>query len=201
MTAVGGREPHAGRGTGGRTRSRAHLSGATPSGTQRRLQALMARGWSVPAIAGATGMRPLQLARALGKGDSVTPKLASAVSEAYDKLWDRSPVFVNEDDRDLGAAAAHLAHKSGWAPPQAWDDDQIDKPEGRPAEGWQPSTRSTRRTAELVEDAQFVRSAGGYREASMRVIANRLGVRQAQLEKAVSRQRAADQRGHQLELG
>jgi hypothetical protein len=201
VTGIDGLEPYAGRGAAGRARSRAHLSGATPSGTQRRLQALMACGWSVPAIARATGMRPLQLARALGNGDSITPKLATAVREAYDKLWDRSPVFANEADRGLGAASAHLAHKSGWAPPQAWDDDQIDKPDGRPAEGWQPSARTTRRAAELIEDAQFVRTIGGYREGNMRVIADRLGVRQAQLEKAASRQRAAEQREHQLELG
>lgn len=201
MTVTGPRMPVAGRKALGRAGPRVRNSDPTPCGTQRRLQALMARGWSVPTVASATGMRPLQLARALENNACITPTLAAEVSEAYDKLWDRPPLLVSDADRSLAAASARLAQQSGWAPPLAWDDDQIDRPDGRPAKGWQPPARRTRRSAELAEDAQFVRSAGGYREASMRAIADRLGVRQARLEKAVSRQRAAEDRGQQFELG
>jgi hypothetical protein len=161
----------------------------------------MARGWSIPAVAAVTGMRPLQLGRALENGECITPTLAAAVSDTYDKLWDQPPRLVSEADRNLGTASAELARQNGWAPPLAWDDDQIDSPDGRPAESWQPSARTIRRSAELAEDAAFVRSTGGYNEATMRVIADRLGVRQAQLEKAVSRQRSAERREQQLELG
>ena len=173
----------------------------TPCGTQRRLQALMTQGWSVPAIAQATGMRSPQLARALEYSGSITPTLAAAVIKAYDQLWDQPPPVVNEQAQERAAASAELARHHGWAPPLAWDDDQIDREDGRPAEGWQPSLRTTRRSKELAEDAQFVRSAGGYREATVRVLAIRLGVNQKQLEKALSRQRAAAAGGRQLELG
>ncbi len=201
MTGFRGRVPVARGHSFDRSGPRIRRGVPTPCGTQRRLQALMARGWSIPAIVWATGMRPLQLDRALENGGSITPKLAAAVSTAYDRLWDQPPPFVMEDGRELAGASARVTRQRGWAPPLAWDDDQIDKPDGRPAEGWRPGARKTRRSAELAEDAEFVRSAGGYREASLRAIADRLGVSHDQLEKAVSRQRAAEADRHQLELG
>jgi hypothetical protein len=201
VTVTGSQMPVASRRFSARAGLRVRTRDPSPCGTQRRLQALMARGWSVPAVASATGMRPLQLARALEHSACITPTLAVEVSEAYDNLWDQSPPLASAADRSLATASAHHAGQSGWAPPLAWDDDEIDRPDGRPAEGSQPSARRTRRSAELAEDAEFVRSAGGYRAASMRAIAARLGVPQARLEKAVSRQRAAEDRDQQLELG
>ena len=52
---------------------RAPRSAPTAAGTQRRLQALMARCWSLQAIAHAESLRALQLARALENPAVITP--------------------------------------------------------------------------------------------------------------------------------
>jgi hypothetical protein len=173
----------------------------TPVGTQRRLQALMRRSWSVNAIARAGGLRGLQLERALGNPATITPRLSADVSAAYNRLWDATPPRATQAERDAGDAAASLARSRGWAPPLAWEDDQIDRPEGQPVAAWQRSERSSIPSADLVEDADFVRTMGGYGEADVSVVAMRLGVSRARLEKAISRQRSAKSGGHELEVG
>lgn len=158
------------------------------AGTQRRIRALCARGWSNQAIERATGLPAGSTARALANRRTITPGLASRAA-AYDCLWNReSPRHTPEERQDADAARAH-AGRCGWAPPMAWDDDQIDRPDGRPAAGWK-RTSSLTRSADLVEDA--VREHGGYRPASVRLVALRLGVTKSQLEKAYSRRQHAD---------
>ncbi len=173
----------------------------TPVGTQRRLQALMSRSWSLRAIAQAGGLRAPQLERALENPATITPKLAADVSAAYDRLWDATPPQATQAERDAGEAAADLARTRGWAPPLAWEDDQIDKPGARPVEDWQRSARVSIPSADLAEDADFVRGMGGYAGADVGVVAMRLGVSRARLEKAISRQRSAQRGEHDLEVG
>jgi len=103
----------------------------TAIGTQRRLQALMARGWSLQSLARAEGLRAPQLARALENSAVITPKLAADVSTAYDRLWNADPPRRTEVERQLADAAGEAARIRGWVPPLAWDDDQI--------ESWLPS--------------------------------------------------------------
>ena len=173
----------------------------TEVGTQRRIQALMTGSWSLQAIARSSGLRAPQLARALANPATITPKLADDVRAAYDRLWNVEPPRETQTDRDCADAAGVTARLRGWAPPAAWDDDRIDKPRAEPAEGWRRSTRRTVRTADLVEDAEFVRQVGGYEQASVGVVARRLGVTQAALEKALSRQRLTLSAGRELEAG
>jgi len=139
----------------------------TAIGTQRRLRALMTRGWSLQAVARAEGLRAPQLARALENSAVITPKLTAAVSAAYDRLWNAEPPRRTEVERQLADAAGDAARIRGWAPPLAWDDDQIDKPSAEPEPDWERGSRTSMRSADLAEDAEFVRSAGGYERASM----------------------------------
>lgn len=173
----------------------------TAAGTQRRIQALMTRSWSLHAIACATGLRAPQLARALEDPATITPRLAADMRAAYDRLWNTEPPRETQADRELADTASQTARLRGWAPPLAWDDDQIDRPGAQPAEGWRRPDRRTLRTADLAEDAEFVRRQGGYDQASLGTVAVRLGVTRAQLDKALSRQRAAQARGRDLEAG
>jgi hypothetical protein len=161
----------------------------------------MSRSWSLQAIARAGGLRAPQLARALENPRTITPKLANEVRDAYDRLWNLEPQQETQEQRELADAAATTAKKSGWAPPLAWDDDQIDKPDGQPVPDWKRSTRVTMRSADLTEDADFVRAMGGYAHADVGIVAARLGVNKARLEKALSRQRLAGSRGRELEPG
>lgn len=173
----------------------------TPIGTQRRLQALMSRSWSLRAIARAGGLRAPQLARALENLDVITPKLAREVSAAYDRLWQTEPPRETQEQRDLADAAADTARRHGWVPPLAWDDEQIDKPDGEPVPDWRRSARVSIPSADLLEDADFVRAMGGYADADVGLVASRLGISRARLEKALSRQRQAQARGQELEAG
>jgi hypothetical protein len=163
--------------------------GPSPVGTQRRLRALAARSWSPEAIERETGI-PSQLTHlALGPSDDITPDLAGAVAAAYDRLWDREPPAATRDDQQAAAMAALRAARRGWAPPLAWDDDQIDLPGARPEPGWKPRQRTTKRAVDLVDDANFLRQCGGYRETTMSEIAMRLGVSRNRLDQAYVRAR------------
>lgn len=136
-----------------------------PVGTQRRLQALMARAWSPAAIETASGIPARDIDRMLGDERNATPALAAVVARAYDRLWDRQPPRSTAESREAASAALAHACRRGWAPPLAWDDDQIDHPSGRPADGWKPANGgSGRRSAlDLAEDAAWVREYGSYR--------------------------------------
>lgn len=173
----------------------------TAAGTQRRLQALMARSWSLQTLARTAGLRAPKLARALENPATITPEFASEVRAAYDQLWNREPPRQTQTERELAEAASQTARLRGWAPPLAWDDEQIDNPKAEPSAGWQRSGRKTLRSPDLLEDAEFVRSSGGYQKASVGDVAQRLGVTRAQLEKAISRQRSPRSGGRELEAG
>lgn len=162
----------------------------TPAGTQRRLQALMARSWAMQAIAHETGLRAPQLARALENPATITPKLADGVIAAYDQLWDKTPPRATPAQQELAEAAEATAQLRGWAPPLAWDEEHIDDPKAKPAEGWRRRSRTQHRSAELAEDAQFVANTGGSSPTRTRDVAERLGVTAPALQKALSRQRA-----------
>lgn len=165
-------------------------------GTQRRLMALASRGWSPDTIQAATGIPAADLAAAIRDRRETWPSLNRRVAVAYNQLWNRQPRRATPRDQAQADAARVQAQRRGWAPPMAWDDDIIDLPDGQPSAGWEPSTRTTHRTADLVEDAAFVREHGGYRQATMRQVAERLGVTLAVLAKA--HERAA---GREAEAG
>jgi hypothetical protein len=161
----------------------------SPVGTQRRLRALAARSWSPEAIERETGIPSELISLALGRADDITPDLVGAVAAAYDRLWDREPPAATRDDQQAAAMAALRAARRGWAPPLAWDDDQIDLPGARPEPGWKPRQRITRRAVDLVEDATFLRQRGGYQDTTMSEIAMRLGVSRNRLDQAYVRAR------------
>jgi hypothetical protein len=154
----------------------------------RRLQALAARSWSPQAIESQTGIPARLISGWLDDREDVTHQAARAVAAAYDRLWDREPPRFTPLQRQAADAAEEHAARSGWAPPMAWDDDQIDLPAGRPAAGWK-LRRTSRRSVDLVEDADFVRQHGGYRDASIGQLAMRLGVSRDRLEHAHVRAR------------
>ena len=163
--------------------------GPSAVGTRRRLRALAARSWSPEAIEKETGIPAQLIRRDLDGYDDLVPNLAGAVAAAYDRLWDRAPPAATRADRQAAAATADRAARGGWAPPMAWDDDLIDLPGARPERGWRPGRRVSRRALDLVEDAEFVRQHGGYRDANRSEVAMRLGVRRDRLDQAYVRAR------------
>jgi hypothetical protein len=75
----------------------------------------------------------------------------------------------------------------------AWDDEELDKPDGQPAEGWRRSTRTTRRSAKLAEDAAELIRQDYTREQA----AGRLGVTKGALDRALGHAQA--RRGQQAQ--
>ncbi len=159
-------------------------------GTQRRLQALASQGWSPHVIQEATGIPAADIAAAASDPRQTWPGLDRQIADAYELLCNQQPPQGTRHEQALADAARAGAQQRNWAPPMAWDDDLIDLPQGKPAPGWKPPARSWHRSVDLVEDAAFVREHCGYRQASMRQVAERLGVTLAVLAKA--HERAAD---------
>lgn len=101
------------------------------TGTKRRLQALIAVGWSGS-----------ELMRRLGKTETnfwyileqpvVLSRTARAVQALYDDLWNQAPPDETPAHRAAAARSRNRARAAGWAPPMAWDDEQIDDPKARP---------------------------------------------------------------------
>ncbi|BCK73946.1 hypothetical protein Srufu_078990 (plasmid) [Streptomyces libani subsp. rufus] len=102
-----------------------------PTGTRRRVQALMTRGWSMRALAAQEGVLEDSFSRAL-RASRVTACFARMVAALYDRLWDKTP-----EEFGVSAASAHrmrlVAQRRVLHGPLAWDDDTIDDPAAVPA--------------------------------------------------------------------
>ncbi len=124
----------------------ANLGGAAlvdATGTHRRLQALVAIGWSQAKLAARLGMTPANFAAMMRRGQ-VTASTARAAAAAYDELWNRPPPETDQREKIAAVRARNHARARGWPPPLAWDDDQLDRPDGTPAEGWRRGGRGHR---------------------------------------------------------
>jgi len=103
-----------------------------PTGTRRRVRALVAHGWSLTALADRTGIDHQILRGAVnGSRRYVLAGSARAIRAAYDELWNAA---VPDSPGKTRALARAL--REGWPPPAAWDDDAIDDPDALPAPGW-----------------------------------------------------------------
>jgi transcriptional regulator with XRE-family HTH domain len=146
------------------------------TGTHRRIQALVANGWSQAKIGGRLGMTSANFA-AMMRREHVTAATERAARDLYDEIWDKAPPENGQREKIAAARARNYAREHGWAPPLAWDDDLIDRPDAAPAEGWQRPARQSRPAAELAEDAWQL-AAQGY---SRKHAAARLGVSRSAL--------------------
>ncbi len=91
-----------------------------PTGTHRRLAALVALGWDLPQIAARLHRRPDSLARTL-TARRITAATSRAVNRLYRELAGSPP-----PDTPTAVAARTYARQRGWAPPLAWDDIDTD---------------------------------------------------------------------------
>lgn len=99
------------------------------TGTARRIRALVAMGYSQTHIARAVGIGPTYISKlAANIRGQVNRQTADRISAIYDKL-SMTP--------GPSRAARDFAHRKGWMPPLAWDDDTIDDPDATPNPGHQ----------------------------------------------------------------
>jgi hypothetical protein len=101
------------------------------TGTRRRLQALIALGWTMVQLGEGIGASSTAVYRLL-RADRVRADRAAAVADLYDRLWDQRPLLVTPHDKTNAAKAVKMAADHGWALPMAWDDDTIDDPNAVP---------------------------------------------------------------------
>ncbi len=93
-------------------------------GTQRRLRALVAIGWTQEILCEELGWNPSNGSR-LFRG--ATPTVTAATAQKVAALYNGLSMTPGPSPR----ARAH-AQQRRWAPPLAWDDDTIDDPHARP---------------------------------------------------------------------
>jgi hypothetical protein len=149
--------------------------GAT--GTQRRIQALAALGYSFGRIAQATGTHRDQVQR-LAHGDRthVTASTAARINAAYRALSMTPPPGRARYDRASRTRTIQHAQRNGWAPPLAWNDATIDDPAARPSgAGYQEPT--------IADQARELAEMG----LTIPAIAGRLGAKQSTVERALGR--------------
>ncbi|MEU6990306.1 hypothetical protein ABZ953_06545 [Streptomyces sp. NPDC046465] len=115
-----------------------HLGSRVPidgTGTRRRLQALVAKGWSQSELARRLGVDRANFGGTMTRG-LVCASTARTVNGLYDELWRLDPEQHGVPAR-WAEQARTLAADRRWAPPGAWDDDQIDNPDAWPDwTGW-----------------------------------------------------------------
>ena len=154
------------------------------AGTKRRVQALVAAGWSQAQLAGQLVTLPGRVG-ALLREERVTAGKAAAVRGLYERLWNQPPPEGNHRARIAASRARNYAAARRWAPPMAWDDKELDKPDGRPAKGWRRTARTRRPAAKLADDAAELFRQDHTRQQA----AARLGVTAGGLQRPIGRTR------------
>ena len=95
-------------------------------GTHRRLQALVACGWSLSRIAVKLGMDPTNMAPLMSR-ESVTLRTAREVAELYEELWNCRPTASTRFEQAGITRAIRFASARRWVPPLGWDDIDTDE--------------------------------------------------------------------------
>jgi DNA-binding CsgD family transcriptional regulator len=127
-------------------------------GTRRRLQALVAIGWSQSKLARRLGMGGRNfghLIHNLGMTGAVTVAHAKAVTALYDQLWDQAPPRTEWRDHIAYSRSLSYSAKAGWVVPMAWSDDDIDNPNATPDLGEQEQV-AHRPQKFSIEDVDFI---------------------------------------------
>lgn len=159
----------------------------------RMLRALSANGFSLPVLAREVGSSGETIGGVRsGRRQRVRISLDRKILQAYERLWKADPVDFGISVGDREKAKSWAASK-GWAPPAAWDDDEIRDPNAHPGEFLRletpdapdhEPTPSTPNYVILAEDAQELMSEE-YR-LTAKEAARRLGVSPQQLGNALS---------------
>lgn len=130
------------------------------TGTRRRIQALVANGWSQQRLSIELGM-PLASVNRIVMGTGVNAGTAKAVRALYERLWDTPPPESTTLERTTAKRARSIARRHGWVPPLAWDaiDDPAAEPVGagyRPPSSKLPSAEEIRHLLEAGEAMEQV---------------------------------------------
>jgi hypothetical protein len=101
------------------------------TGSRRRVQALVARGWSLAKLARELGVDPTNLPTMIRR-DRMHAETVRAIRGLYDRLWASPPPETEWRDKISASRARNYAAARGWVLPMAWDDHDIDNPAAKP---------------------------------------------------------------------
>lgn len=116
------------------------------TGTTRRVQALVANGWSLHRLAAEIDMTPGNLHSAISR-PQVWASTARKVRDLYERLWNAEPPAGTPDERGAITRSLNRARAHGWLPPMAWDDEDLDDPTAVPDRSAVRRDRSRRRAS------------------------------------------------------
>jgi transcriptional regulator with XRE-family HTH domain len=140
-------------------------------GPARRVQALIADGWSQKYIEGRVGMYPGSLAGLLKNGTGTTLGFARKIAALYDELWNTAPSQETATDRRTALRSRRMAERQGWLPWRAWDDESIDDPTAEPDLSYREAGRKRKPAVVAAEAREMLRHGAG-----RAVAAERLGI-------------------------
>lgn len=130
--------------------ARRHMPGASkrenPIGTARRIQALVAIGWTYLDIQRETGLEDAEVRRfAIGERAYVYSSTVAKVDAAFERMCMKVPPARTTRERQARSKARRLAQRNGWAPPLAWNniDDPTERPGIRPTASISPIRERT----------------------------------------------------------
>lgn len=105
-------------------------------GVRRRLQALVALGWSLSDLARFEGVH-VGTVWIWVRAERLGPSIVRRVEALYDLLSMTLPVEDSHETRQVASRARGMARRRGWVPPLAWDDiDTDDAPAAPVAVRW-----------------------------------------------------------------
>lgn len=113
-------------------------AGVDPTGTHRRIHALIACGWSMSKLGEQIGMTGGNFI-AMMRRDVIANATARKVADLYERLWNTPPPADTHRDKISVSRSLTYAREHNYAPPLAWDEDTIDDPAAQP-QGWTPPT-------------------------------------------------------------
>jgi hypothetical protein len=97
-------------------------------GATRRVQALIALGWSQARIADRLGLRGSNFTALVHGRGLITQRRDRDVRALYEALSMTLPPETNQRERIAASRSRRNAAERGWLPPLAWDDDRMDDP-------------------------------------------------------------------------
>lgn len=140
-------------------------------GSQRRIQALMARGHSQYVIADAAGSTQHRIGQICNGQPTVRLHLAQRIAAAYRQL---------ADSEGTSARGRGIAKRKGWPGPDYWDEEDFDNPD------FTPATKPTPKYIRLAENGLELERTQGYTREQA---AERLGETKDNLQQAITRYR------------
>lgn len=157
------------------------------AGTRRRLQALVAVGYSLSSLGRRLGIAPTNMGELL-KQTKVTAARARAVRELYERLWNASPAASTRTERASVTRARATARSRGWPPPGGWDDDLIDLPDAELA------AELARRVAAMDDAETQASHTAHYKHGDISPLVVAAAREHARRANALARRRAGDRK-------